>query len=138
MNSFAKTVDLLHRAMDVNALRYQTTADNLSKAGVPNYKRKTVSFESELKHAFEQEAKAKMEEKAYGEGATTFTPSESVDYRRVQPRLATDYLTTSKANGNNVDAEQEAMEILKIQLNYQLLTQLQSHEFSQIRTAMRK
>ncbi|MDR3312453.1 MAG: flagellar basal body rod protein FlgB [Spirochaetaceae bacterium] len=138
MNSFTQTVDLLHRAMDVSTLRYQVTADNLSKAGVPNYKRKTVSFESSLKHAFEQEAKAKEEEQAYREGKTRFTPSEAVDYRTVQPRLGTDYLTTVKANGNNVDAEQEAMELLKIQMNYQLLAQMQSHEFSQIRTAMRK
>jgi flagellar basal-body rod protein FlgB len=37
-----------------------------------------------------------------------------------------------------VDAEQEAMDILKTQLNYQLLTQLQAFQFSQIQTAIKK
>ena len=29
MNTFTKSVDLLHRTMDANALRYQVTANNL-------------------------------------------------------------------------------------------------------------
>ena len=59
------------------------------------------------------------------------------DYRDVEPRRVLDYTTTAKANGNNVDAEQEAMEILKIQLNYQLLTQMQSFQFSQMKTVLK-
>ena len=59
------------------------------------------------------------------------------DYRDVEPRRVLDYTTTTKANGNNVDAEQEAMEILKIQLNYQLLTQMQSFQFSQMKTVLK-
>ena len=46
-------------------------------------------------------------------------------------------MTTSKANGNNVDAEQEAMDILKIQLNYQLLTQMQNFEFNQMKIVLK-
>ena len=116
MSSFSQTVDLLHRAMDVSSLRYEVSAHNLSMSEVPNYKRQSVSFESELKRVME----------AGG------------DYRAVEPRLTTDYLSTSKANGNNVDAEQEAMDILKTQLNYQLLTQLQTFQFSQIQTAIKR
>ena len=138
MSNFMRNVDLLHRAMDASSLRYQVTADNLSKAGVPNYKRKTVAFESELKTALEREWKAKEEARLYKEGKTAFTPTDAVDYRSVRPRISTDYLTTTKANGNNVDAEQEAMEVLKIQLQYRMLTALQAHQFSQVETALRK
>jgi flagellar basal-body rod protein FlgB len=84
MNSFSRTVDLLHRAMDVTSLRYEVSAHNMSMSEVPSYKRQSVAFESELKRALDA----------------------GKDYRQVKPRLVTDYLTTSKANGNNVDAEQ--------------------------------
>ena len=60
------------------------------------------------------------------------------DWRSVEPRRVTDWTTVSKANGNNVDAEQEAMNIVQIQMQYRLLTQLESFEFSQVNTAMKK
>ena len=59
MNSFTRSVDLLQRALDVNTLRYQVSANNIALADVPNYKRTAVNFESELKKAFESEEKAK-------------------------------------------------------------------------------
>ena len=61
-----------------------------------------------------------------------------IDYRTVEPRRVTDYLSTAKANGNNVDAETEANNILQIQMQYRLLTQLATFEFDQVNTAMKK
>lgn len=137
MNSFTRTTDLLHRAMDVSTLRYQVTANNLANAEVPNYKRVEVNFESELKRALDAEKNA-------GESFVMKTtdprhiPSEGPkDYRTIEPRRVRDYLTTTKANGNNVDAETEAMNVLKTQLNYQLLTQLQAFEFSQVKSVLK-
>ena len=60
------------------------------------------------------------------------------DYREVQPRRVVDYVSTAKANGNNVDAETEANNILQIQMQYRMLTQLTSFEFDQLNTAMKK
>ena len=53
MNSFTRSVDLLHRAMDASSLRYQVAANNLANAEVPNFKRTSVNFESQLKKAIE-------------------------------------------------------------------------------------
>nr|WP_303047689.1 flagellar basal body rod protein FlgB [Treponema pallidum] len=55
MNSFTRTVDLLHRALDVNALRYEVTANNLANAEVPGFKRTDVNFEAELKRALDSQ-----------------------------------------------------------------------------------
>ena len=55
MNSFTRSVDLLSRAMDVNSLRYQVSANNLANSEVPNFKRSVVNFESELKRAIDSE-----------------------------------------------------------------------------------
>ncbi|MBP3416843.1 MAG: flagellar basal body rod protein FlgB [Spirochaetaceae bacterium] len=138
MSSFSRSVDLLHRAMDASTLRYQVSANNLANSEVPNFKRTSVSFESELKRAIESERNSKdaFQMTTTHQGHIRSEPFQ--DYRDVEPRRVTDYLTTSKANGNNVDAEQEAMDILKTQLNYQLLTQMQAFEFSQVKIAMQK
>jgi len=138
MNTFTRSVDLLHRAMDASTLRYQVSANNLANAEVPNFKRTSVNFESQLKKALESEKNSKDTFKMITTDDRHIQSAGGIDYKSVEPRRVTDYLTTSKANGNNVDAEQEAMDILKTQLNYQLLTQMQAFEFSQIKIAMQK
>ena len=137
MNSFTRSVDLLHRAMDVSSLRYNVTANNLANAEVPNFKRTSVNFESELKRALESEENSKDDFRMTTTDSRHIVSVTPRDYRDVEPRRVLDYTTTTKANGNNVDAEQEAMEILKIQLNYQLLTQMQSFQFSQMKTVLK-
>lgn len=138
MNDFTRSVDLLHRAMDVASLRYQVTANNLANSEVPNFKRSTVNFESELKRAFESEKKARNSFQLTRTDERHISLHEPYDYRNVEPRRVLDYTTTAKANGNNVDAETEANNILQIQMQYRLLAQLANFQFSQISTAIRR
>ena len=138
MNSFTRSIDLLQREMDVTSLRYQVTANNLANSEVPNFKRSTVNFESELKRAFESEEKAKNGFKLTTSDERHIQINVPYDYREVQPRRVVDYVSTAKANGNNVDAETEANNILQIQMQYIMLTQLTSFEFDQLNTAMKK
>ena len=138
MNSFSRSVDLLQREMDVTSLRYQVSANNLANSEVPNFKRSVVNFERELKRAFESEAAAKKGFKLATTDSRHIQINTPIDYRTVEPRRVTDYLSTAKANGNNVDAETEANNILQIQMQYRLLTQLATFEFDQVNTAMKK
>ncbi len=132
MNSFERTTDLIHRALDVNSLRYTVSANNLANAGVPNFKRTMVNFESELKRALDSEKAARGSFQLATSDPRHISSNEFIDYRTVEPRRVLDYASTSNANGNNVDAEQEAMELLRIQMNYILLTQMQNFQFSQV------
>ena len=136
MNSFSRSVDLLHRAMDVSTLRYQVSANNLANSEVPNFKRTVVNFESELKRAIESEKNADDSFQMLRTDERHLSSSTPRNYQDVEPRRVLDYATTAKANGNNVDAETEAMEILKTQLNYQLLTQMQNFHFQQMKIAL--
>ncbi|MDR1374119.1 MAG: flagellar basal body rod protein FlgB [Treponema sp.] len=135
-NNFEKTVDLLHRAMDANVVRRSVIADNLTKAGMPNFKRSNVTFESELKRALETEKQRPVLE-------LTLTDPKHIpnwrerDYRDVQPRRVLDYLSTSKNNGNNVDLDQEMMLALNNQMTYTLLAQAETFEFGQINLVLR-
>lgn len=138
MNTFTRSVDLLQRAMDATSLRYQVTANNLANSEVPNFKRTTVNFESELKRAFESEENAKNGFQLTRTDSRHIELNKPYDYRNVEPRRVTDWTTASKANGNNVDAEYEANNILQIQMQYRLLTQLTNFEFSQLNTAIQK
>jgi len=136
MNTFAKTVDVLHRAMDASTVRRQVIANNLANADVPNFKRTNVNFESELKRALESEKERPALE-------LTLTNSKHIpnwkerDYRDVEIRRVLDYTSTYNNNGNNVDAEQEFMLATENQMSYTLLTQAAAFEFSQINQVLR-
>ena len=138
MNSFTDSVDLLSRAMNVANLRYQVTANNIANAEVPNYKRQVVNFESELKNAFESASDTEHQIKLATSSEGHFTMNRPYDWRSVEPRRVVDWASSTHADGSNVDAEYEASNILKIQMNYRLLTQLQAFEFSQVKIAMKK
>lgn len=124
--------------MDATSLRYNVSANNLANSEVPNFKRTTVNFESELRRAFESEEKAKNAFQLTRTDPRHISLYEPYDYRDVKPCRVLDWTTTAKANGNNVDAETEANNILQIQMQYRLLTQLTNFEFSQLNTVMKK
>ncbi|MDR0300816.1 MAG: flagellar basal body rod protein FlgB [Treponema sp.] len=136
MNTFAKTVDLLHRAMDANVVRRQVIANNMANATVPNFKRSNVNFESELKKALDSE----KEKPALELNLTNpkHIPNwKERDYRDVQIRRVLDYTSTYNNNGNNVDPEQEFMLATQNQMTYTLLAQSAAFEFSQINQVLR-
>ena len=136
MNSFAKTVDLLHRSMDASLVRRSVIANNMANSNVPNFKRSNVNFESELKRALESEKQRPALE-------LNLTHPNHIpnwrerDYRDVQIRRVLDYTSTYNNNGNNVDPEQEAMLALENQMSYLLLTQAAAFEFSQVNQVLR-
>jgi flagellar basal-body rod protein FlgB len=136
MNSFTRSIDLIQRALDVNTLRYQVSANNIANAEVPNFKRSSVNFESELKKAFDSEVNAKNAFELTRTDDRHIPVNNVYDYHNVEPRRVTDYLSTVNPNGNNVNVETEAMDIVKVQMQYKLLSQIESFEFSQVRTAM--
>jgi len=136
MNNFAKTIDLLHRAMDAGLVRRQVIANNVANANVPNFKRGIVNFESELKRALETEKQKPALE-------LTLTNPKHIpnwkerDYRDVQIRRVLDYTSTYNNNGNNVDPEQEFMAALNNEMSYNLMAQAVAFEFSQVNQVLR-
>lgn len=138
MNSFVNSVDLLHRALDVTTLRYTVSSNNLANSETPNYKKQYVNFESELSRAFQSRDNDHEAFHMITTDPRHIQSAQPKDWRSVEPRRVTDFLTTADANGNNVDAEEEAMNIVQLQMEYELLTRLENFEFSQVKTAMQK
>ena len=136
MNTFARTIDLLHRAMDASVVRRQVIANNMANADVPNFKRTNVNFESELKRALESEnRRPTIELKMSSENH--FPNYKELDYRDVQIRRVLDYTSMYNNNGNNVDPEQEFMLATQNQMAYTMFAQAAAFEFSQINQVLR-
>jgi len=136
MNSFVKTVDILHRAMSANTVRRDVIADNISNATTPGFKRSNVNFESELKRALDTE-KQKPAVELNRTNPLHFSNYRERDYRDVQIRRVLDYTSTYNNNGNNVDPEHEFMAAVENQMTLEMLYQAASFEFSQINQVLR-
>ena len=136
MNSFGKTIDLLHRSMSANVVRRSVLSDNLTNANVPNFKRSMVNFESELKRALDTEKQKPALE-------LTLTHPKHIpnyrerDYRDVQIRRVLDYTSAYNNNGNNVDPEQEVTALVENQMAYMLMAQSIDFQFNQINQVLR-
>ncbi len=135
--SWGKTMDILQREMDVAVIRRQVIANNIANADTPNFKRSVVDFESQLGRALASETPPPglLEAKMTNKRDIPFY--RSIDYRTVGPRRVLDYWSTSDNNGNNVDLEQEMMDGLNNQLEYQLMAQAVSSQFAQINLVLR-
>jgi flagellar basal-body rod protein FlgB len=136
MNSFQKTVDLLHRAMNAQVVRRSVIANNIANADVPNFKRSTVNFESELKRALDSQHQRPAVE------LTTTNPRHFPnfrvqDFRDVQIRRVLDYTSAYNNNGNNVDPEQEFMLSVQNQMAYDLFARSVMFEFGQVNQVLR-
>jgi flagellar basal-body rod protein FlgB len=134
--SFGRSVEMLHRSMDVSLLRRDIIANNIANADVPNYKRSVINFESSLAKAIESE-KLEPALKLKTSSARHISNDQPSDWRSVEPRRVLDYLSTEKNNGNNVNAEEEFMDSMKNQLMYTLMTQAVSFEFNQVNLVLR-
>lgn len=134
-SSFGKSIDILHRSMDVVLLRRGVLADNVANADTPNFKRSEINFESELKRALDSNRKKGMEAALTNERHIPF--NRVYDYKDVGPKRVLDYLSTTDNNGNNVDLEEESMLLLENQLSYDLMTRIVSNQFTQLNLVLR-
>jgi flagellar basal-body rod protein FlgB len=136
VNGFSKTVDLIHRALDAETVRREVIANNLANSEVPNFKRSSVNFESSLKRALDSEDQKPVVELSRTDPRHISNVT-SLDYKDVRPRRVVDYASSTKSNGNNVDAEQEFQLLVENQMKYMLLTESASFQFGEINSVLR-
>ncbi|EJO68667.1 flagellar basal-body rod protein FlgB [Leptospira interrogans serovar Grippotyphosa str. LT2186] len=133
-----KTQDLLERGMNNSIFKRKVISDNIANADVPHFKRSEVIFESMIKRAIESE---KIE--AIKEVPTQISDERHIqffkplDYREVQPKANTDYLTTMRADGNNVDVEKEVVEASNSQMQYMMMAERINQNYRELKQVMR-
>ena len=131
------TINTAASGLTVQRLRQDVIADNIANSDTPNFKRSDVNFESSLARAIKSE---QVEKDTL---PTTMTDPRhmpffrATDWKEVTPRRTTDYLSSSKNNGNNVDIEEETSKAVAAQLSYNLMVQSVTGELNNINLVLR-
>ena len=116
MSVFEQQFDLLSRLVSAADQRQQVISHNIANVNTPNYKRLELDFEAELAQEIRRGAGAA------GSSAT--------------PVIRETAGLTTRADGNNVDIDQEIGQLNKNALLQQVYLQLLGTEMSQMRRAM--
>lgn len=124
---------VLEKTLDAVALRHQAIADNIANVNTPNYKKKGVSFEEELKMALYRSSGDKIP-------LSTTNPKHiaigGLPVPLLQPQVKVDNSTLWRKDGNNVDIDVEMAEMSKNTIKYESLTQRINQEFSMLKRAI--
>jgi len=118
------TLYVLKMATDAAALRQRVIADNVANADTPRFKKSKVIFEELLKEALSRGGGLKMaasdpRHMGAGKGLENLTP------QVVQVRG-----TAMRADGNNVDIEEEMVEMAANAIRYQVLAREVADRYS--------
>ncbi|MBS4032695.1 MAG: flagellar basal body rod protein FlgB [Clostridiales bacterium] len=117
----------LHKGLDAAAERHRVTVHNAANVNTPNFKRKEVSFEEDLRTALQKTGKLPLATTRPGHmgGRTGF--------HEVRHTVNTDNRTSMRTDGNNVDIDREMAVMAANQLNYNALTQVMNERYSLMR-----
>ena len=112
MNIFNdRSIRLLEKAIDAGSLRQSVIANNIANINTPGFKKSSVAFESILKKNLN----------------TNRIPLYAIDNRHINgvnmldniaPVVVQEKTTSMKADGNNVDVEQEMVRLITNTITY--------------------
>ena len=119
-------VNTLGTALDATALRNEIISNNIANVDTPEYKRKDIRFETELKQAFLR-----------SDDSTVDATVKHLDLRELEPEVYTDYAELSyRYDGNNVDIDNENVILAKNQIKYNGLMASVNKDFSNLKRVM--
>lgn len=122
-------INVLGKAADGAWTRNEIIANNIANADTPNYKRRDVSFETELQHALKASGARDLDGKI----------SDINDrVKRIEPRVYVDSARFSyRLDGNNVDIDTENVELASNQIKYNGIVTSIDNEFTNLKTVIK-
>ena len=138
-------IDVTKLALDGLMARQRAIASNTANVETPDYQRKEVHFEDQLKEIIQKENK-KDEIKMLN--SVKFEPTSLEQIRPTQaqldflqtnsyvnyaPQMITDIRVVDAYSNNNVNVEKEMMDMAKTGTQFQALSTLQAKMFSQLK-----
>lgn len=143
-----RTIDITKLALDGLMMRQKAITANTANVMTPNYQRKDVAFESQLREIVEKEdLKEYIKEQNSMEYNPTsldmatqgvvhapLTPQQSKYlqsdlYGNYNPQITDDFESGSDRTGNNVDLESEVMSMASTGMKYNVLATLEAKQF---------
>jgi flagellar basal-body rod protein FlgB len=119
-------INVLGTSLDAASKRNDLIANNIANVDTPNYKRKDLSFETELKNAFVNVS-----------GDTVDARVKNLNLGTMGQNTYTDYSELSyRSDGNNVDIDTENAILAENQIKYQGLMELLNKDFDALKSVM--
>lgn len=119
-------INVLGTSLDAASTRNDIINRNIANVNTPNYKRKDIRFETELKHAFARASEDTVDARV-----------KNLDLEALTPEIYTDYAELSfRYDGNNVDINNENAILAKNQIKYNGMMDLLNKNFSQLKSVM--
>lgn len=122
------TTAILQKALDGAWQRQRAISNNIANHETPGYKAIKVNFEDSLEKEIEKLGKGVPSKEKIAEGIEAVRSSDIDVY--------SDYSTSERADGNNVDMDLENIDMAKTQIQYQYLTRSMTDMFSRLRYAI--
>lgn len=120
-------INVLGTSLDAASTRNDIISNNIANVNTPNYKRKDIRFETELKHAFARSDKDTVDARV-----------KNLDLEALTPEVYTDYAELSyRYDGNNVDINNENAILAKNQIKYNGLMDLLNKDFAGLKSVMK-
>ncbi|MCG7377269.1 flagellar basal body rod protein FlgB [Paenibacillus sp. ACRSA] len=118
--------------LQVLTARHNVTAHNIANADTPNYKKKSVEFQEELRRIVEQGNTDHLNlHRTHPKHFPVSTPGPVVPYRIVENNN-----TTMNNNGNNVDIDKEMSNLAENQLMYNYMVDRVSGHYKKIKNLL--
>lgn len=120
-------INALGTSLGATAVRNNIINNNIANVNTPNYKRKDIRFETELKHAFARAGEETVDARV-----------KNLDLNALDPQIYTDYEELSyRYDGNNVSIQNELGILAKNQTKYNGLHELVNQNFKQLMSVMK-
>ena len=120
-------VNVLQTSLDAAALRNELIANNIANVNTPDYKRKDLRFETELKNAMYLSNEDSVDARV-----------DKLDLNTLEPEVYTDYSELSyRMDGNNVDIDTENAILAENQIKYEGLMTAMNQEFENLKSVMK-
>lgn len=128
---FGTTVSMLSNAIAGSDLNQAAIANNIANVNTPGYERQSVSFKDALAQAAGDSA----------DGGLQMLANDPRQFGAVQagqfsPQLETDTTDQMRADGNNVDVDQEMAQLSQNSSYSQTMSQLLQVQFMRLREAI--
>jgi len=118
-------------ALNGLARRQEVISNNIANVDTPGYKAKQLDFESALKNEIKRSPSLEMASSQAGHLSPTGNPDQLM---RILDRAG----GTSRADGNNVDIDQELLDMSETSLRFETLTTLLGKKYSLLKEITRR
>lgn len=142
-----RTIEVTKLALDGLMMRQKAISANTANVMTPNYQRKDVAFEDQLRNMIQKDDLKKTIKQANSAALSyNVTSLENIQrpdanqlrflnqnvFQNFNPEVVTDMSTANPETGNNVEVEKEMMNMAKTGTQYSVLARLENKQFSNL------